>query len=297
MKTLRLPLLCATVLFASVGLSLSTAAPATHTVNLTTPWKVGQTYTAAVSATESTHVVLTLGDQKLQEQKQQRSAKLDADSKVLAVYSHGGLRKAEFTVRTLRASLNGTPEAVYLPPGAKIVAESTGGTEKTYTIDGAEASAEQKSILELVISLDAEKHTDQIIFGPKKPVAVGENWLLDGTALKETLGKGLGEIGATQGAMRLDAIEGSGDGQIAIVSGNVAFTGIKPALPPGITPKSGVFKAVLDGRIPATRTASKRVENLTADADLKGEAAGPNGATITFSVKVDVKHASTLTFP
>lgn len=299
MKTLRPSSLRPRVLLASLGLALASfavAAPATYTVNLTTPWKIGQPYAAAVSVSETTRTLLTMGEQKLQEQTQQRSAKLDADAKVLAVYPHGGLRKAEFTLRTLRASVNGAPEAAFLPPGTKIVVETTGPMEKSYTINGTAATKEQQSILELVISLDDEKHTDQTLFGPKKTVTVGETWLLDGEALKATLGKGLGQIGSTQSAMRLVAIEGSGDKQIAVVSGNVTFAGIKPEFPAGITPKAGVFKALIDGRIPATRTASQRVENLTANADLSGEASGPNG-TVSFTAKVELKHASVLTFP
>lgn len=285
---------------AALGLalaSLACAAPATYTVNLTTPWKIGQVYTTAVSASESTRTTLTMGEQKLQEQTQQRSAKMDAESKVLDVFPHGGLRKAEFTLRTLRASVNGAPETSFLPPGTKIVAENTGANEKAYTVNGAAATADQEAVLKLVISLDDEKNNDQMIFGPKQPVAIGETWKLNEAALKETLGKDMGKIGATEGTMRLNAVEGSGPSQIAVVSGNVTFSGIKPELPPGITPKSGTFTAMLDGRIPAARTASTRVENMNATADLSGEAAGPNNAVIVFHVKADMKNASVLTFP
>ena len=301
MTTLRLPRLRAKILVASISLAFTSlaaaAAPAAYTVNFTTPWQIGQAYTTSVSASETTRIVITMGEQKLQEQTQQRSAKMDADSKALEVYPHGGLRKAEFTLRTLLASVNGAPEAAFLPPGTKIVAENTGETEKSYTINGAAATTEQQAVLKLVISLDDEKNNDQAIFGPKKPVAVGETWKLDEAPLKETLGKGIGTIGAAEGTMRLNAVEGAGPAQISIVSGNVAFTGIKPELPPGITPRTGTFKAVLDGRIPASRSASTRVENLNATADLSGEAAGPNGAVLTFRVKAEAKNATVLTFP
>lgn len=297
MKTFRLPSLRPHVLLATLAFaSFVGAAQAAYTVNLTTPWKVGQGYNANVTTSETTHTVFAMGAQKLQDQTQRRSAKLDADAKVLELYPHGGLRKAEFTVRSLLASTDGAPETPFLPAGTKIVAESKADEEKTYTINGATASAEQKAILALVISLDDEKHNDQILFGPKKPVTINESWLLDGNALKASLGKDLGDISATQGSMRLDAIEGSGDNQIAVVSGSVIFTGIKPAFPLGITPKAGVFKAVLDGRIPATRTASKRVENLNATANLSGEVTAPTGVA-TFTVTLELKNASVLTFP
>ena len=298
MKILRLPRLRPTILLASFGLAFTTlagAAPASYTVNLTTPWKIGQTYTAAVSASETTRTVLMMGEKTLQDQTRRRSAKLDADSIVLAVHAHGGLSKAEFTIRTLLASSNGAPEAPMVPAGAKIVAENTGEKEKSYTINGAAATPDQKAILDLVISLDDPKTNDQTVFGPKKAVAVGETWQLDGNALKENLGKGLGQIGTAQGAMHLDTIEGSGASQIAVVSGTMTFSDIKPGFPPGITPKSCTFKAVLDGRIPATRASSQRVENLTANADLNGEATGPNG-TATFGMKMELKSASVLTF-
>lgn len=299
MKSFRLPSLRASVLFATLGVALfSTAGAApTYTVDFTTPWKIGQTYSASIKASEVTQTVLTMGGNKLQDQTLKRTARLEADAQALEVYPHGGLRKAAFVVRSFTSSQNGAPESTFLPPGAKIVATSTGVTEKEFTVNGRAATDEQKPVLELAISLDGEKHNDQILFGSKKPVTVGEQWTPDASALKETLGKGLGEIGSAQGTMRLDAIEGSGPTQIAVVSGTVDFSGIKPELPPGITPKSGTFRAVLDGRIPASRTAVKRVENLTANAEFSGEAPAPDGSKVTFLVKVEAKHGSVLTFP
>ncbi|MET0263700.1 MAG: hypothetical protein ABW223_12425 [Rariglobus sp.] len=293
-RSLRLSALLAAI---TLAISSVASAAATYTVDLTSPWKIGQGYSAVVTSSQSSATTVSVGGKKVQEQVQRRAASFEADAKVLEVYPHGGLRKASFKIRSLRASKDGAPETEFLPAGTEVVAESTGVTEKEFTVNGKKATDEQKAVLGMIITTDGSRHNDQILFGPKNPVAIGDQWSLNGDQLKETIGKEFGTIAVSQGTMRLDAIEGSGDSQIAVVSGKVNFKGIQPELPPGVKPTAGQFQAVLDGRIPATRTASKRVENLTATADLGGEADGPNGAKMTFAVKVEAKHSSVLTFP
>jgi hypothetical protein len=287
---------------AIASLVFAFAAPAalaqtSYVVDLTSNWPPGQAYHASVSASEKAHTVVSIGGNKVQEQTQSRKVTLDADAKALDTFPHGGLRKASLTLRSLRVSLNGAPETDFLPAGTKITAESTGETEKSFTVNEAPASPEQASVLKLVIALDSEKHSDQILFGPKKPVAVGETWTPDQALIQKTLGKDLGKIESTQATMRLDAVEGTGPARVSVVSGTVNFLGVQPALPPGVTPNPGTFKAVLDGRIPANRTASKRIENLTATADFSGEAPGPNGAKVLFTINAEAKNATVLTFP
>ncbi len=288
-----------TALFASLLLALAApfANAQTHTVNLTPAWKVGQAYVASVKTSNSSQTVLRQGDKVVQDQTQKSSAHLEADAEAISTFPHGGLRKASFTVRSLRVSTNGAPETEFLPAGTKIVAEGTDVDKKTFTVNGRPATPEQEAILKLVISTDDPKHNDQLIFGPKAPVAVGESWKPDLETIKATIGKDFGPQGVVTSTMKLDAVEGSGASQINIVSGNVTVDGFTPPLPPGVTAKSGVFRVTLGGRIPATRTASKREETLTGTAHFVGEAQAPDGTTFTVTVSMETKNATVLTFP
>ncbi|MDF3059190.1 MAG: hypothetical protein K0R17_3405 [Rariglobus sp.] len=284
-------------LLLTIAPALAGPQTAAHTVNLTAPWKQGQTYATSVTASESNRMVLRQGDKVLQDKTDKRTARLEADAEAISSFPHGGLRKAAFTVRSLRVSLNGAPETDFLPAGSKIVAESTGADKKIFTIDGNPATKDQESVLKLVTSTDDPEHNDQMLFGPRKAVAIGESWEPDLAAIKATMGKDFGVEALVKGSMKLDGVEGSGPTQINLVSGSVTFDRFTPPLPPGVDAKSGVFHVKLDGRIPATRTATQRVENLTATADFVGEIKTPDGTVLTMMMTVVAKNASVLTFP
>lgn len=282
-------------LFAAIA-SVASAQP-TYPLDFTPPWKPGQKFTLKSNASEANNMVITQGEAVLKKQESRRTAEMEADAEALAGFPHGGLSKAAFTVRSFRVSVNGAPAADFLPAGAKIVAESTGPDKKTYTIDGVPATEQQIPVLKLVTSLDDPDHNDQIMFGPKKAVAVGESWQPDVKAMQATLGKDFGVSTTITGAMKLDAVEGSGDKQVSTVSGSVTFADFVPPMPPGVTAKSGVLRMNIDGRIPASRSASTRVENLTSNAIMVGEAVNPAGVTLTLTLKVDTKSTTVTTFP
>jgi hypothetical protein len=270
---------------------------ATYPINLTPPWKPNQVYTNSVKASESTRTTVSQGTQVLQEQIQIRKAAVEADGEALALHPNGGLRKAAFTVRSFRTSISSAAETDFLPAGTKITVETTGPNQSVYTVNGRAATAEQEPFLKLVFSTDTPDYNDQVLFGTGKPVAVGESWQPDVEKLKSTFGHELGPIAIAKASMKLDAVSGSGDQQVSSISGTVDFGGFSPPLPPGITAKGGTFHIALDGLIPASRTAAKRVENLTATAVFGGEVKAPTGAIITINVTAEAKHASTLTFP
>lgn len=282
---------------AAFGFAAASIAAETHTVDLATPWTPGQRFTATVTVTESSHMTFASEDRILQEQSQRRAAHFEADAEALAVHPNGGLRKAGYTVRTLRVSLDDQAEGEFLPAGTRLVAESLAPGEKTYSVNDHPATAEQEAILKLVLSLDSEKHNDQVVFGPRQAVAVNETWTPDPAILRELHEKEFGRIGAIQASMRLKGIEGSGDSQVAIIAGTLDFTNIQPPLPPGITPRSGRFQARLDGRIPARHKASTRIEAFSATTDITGETTAPDGRTILFAVAARTRHASELAFP
>ncbi len=72
---------------------------------------------------------------------------------------------------------------------------------------------------------DCGQYNDNHLFGPNRPVSIGDRWFLDGTRLKNTLGYGMGTIRIAQGNMQLDRIEGAANTQVAVISGLVSFGG------------------------------------------------------------------------
>jgi len=287
-------LLALTALAASATL----AQAQTYTVNFTTPWKEGQTFQSDIKASQKTRMVVSQGTQVLQQQVLEDTvASLKADAKALTFFPHGGLRKVSYTVRSLRVSLKNGPETDYLPAGTQIVVETIGFDVKSYFINDKVATEEQKKVLKLVTSSDEADYNDQTIFGPAKPVGLSETWQPALEKMKAALSKELGEIPSATGEMKLEAITGTGDKQVAVVSGKIVLSGFAPPLPPGITAKSGTFQMELDGRIPATRTGSKRVENSKITAHFVGETKIPTGALVSLTMISEITTASTLTFP
>jgi hypothetical protein len=298
-RSLRLATLALVALVQITAASLQAADKTACTVNLTTPWKVGQTYGITTDSSETMHSRLAMSDKPgtpLKDQTQKRSVHMEADAQALAVFENGGLKKAAFTVKALRATLDGQPEREILPAGAKVVAESTGTDEKTYTVNGQPAATDVEAILKMAISLDTAEHNDQIIFGPKKPVAVGDSWQPETAVILQTIGKSLGAAASTTAVMKLNAVRGEGADQVADISGNVTMTGLKPPLPPQFTTKVGTFQAQLEGSIPATRH-GKRTEKLDASLHFVSEAAGPGGAAMVVTVDGTNKNVTVLVFP
>jgi hypothetical protein len=294
MKSRRLRLFAG--LFALVISSLA-CAKTTYTVDFTPPWTQGQQYTAASTLTESVVTTFFTIDETLKQQTSKRSVRFEADATALAAFRHGGLRKAAYVVRTLRVSVDGAPETDFLPPGTQIVAESTGVADKAITINGRVATSDQKNVLLPVLTTDCEQYNDEHLFGPGRPVYIGERWSLEGTRLKNTLGYGLGTIKSTSGNMRLDRIEGTGDAQVAVVSGIVTFGGIMPNMPPGIFPESGLFKTSIQSRIPASHSSSKREDIMDSNATLRGATVGSAGQRLMATIKIESKTTSVLIFP
>lgn len=277
------------------------AAPAvraaeTHTVNLTTPWTVGQAFSVKTTFTETTRASMTVGDKPAPEQSRKRMVRLEADAEALKVHPNGGLRQASYTVRDLRIIENSAPPTVYLPAGTKLVVEQVGVSDKSVTVDGKPATPEQLALLKPILAADGEHHNDQLIFGPDKPVAVGESWSINSATFISSLGSELGEIGAATGTMKLDGYSGEGAQGVALVSGQTSLVLTKAPLPPGFTMKSGKMTFRLDGRIPAGRSAAERQEKMSGAFELLGETAMPDGGVAQIKMRSDITTDVTLRF-
>lgn len=296
--TLRLLARPVTLLSALLAFTVSSAvaAPETYSVNFTTPWKTGQTYSINATGAQSATTSVVMGGQQPQEQAQKSGAQLEADGKALEVHPNGGLRKAQFTVRSFRSSKGDAPAAETLPKGAVIVAEKS-GEELTFTVNGKAATPDQTTLLKMVIALDSADSNDQLVFGSDKPLAIGESWRPDPARVKNELGKDLGEVAKAETVMRLDGVTGSGDGQVAQVSGTILFDGLQPPMPPGFTVKSGKFEAKLTGKIPAVRVKSTRNETLDGTGRFVSTATLPNGQSVSLTILIESKQNVTLTFP
>ncbi len=212
--------------------------------------------------------------QPMQQQVQKLASRLEADAEVLAVFPNGGLQKIALTVKKFTGAADAAAEKDVLPAGAKVTGEKN-GKDSVFTVDGKPAADDVAKFLKLAVEFDDPKHTDQDVFGSKAPVPVGGVWPVDGSLYAQEMKSDLGETLTAKGSMKLDAIKGEGDAQVATISGTVTFENIQAPFPPPFAVKSAEAKAELAGTQPATHRGSRiQSMNMTMKLVAEGTDAG-----------------------
>jgi hypothetical protein len=267
-----------------------------HHLNLTPPWKPGQLYSADITAIQDSRTALTNGETILHEQTIRSVTRLRAEGEALEVFENGGLKKTRYTVGSLRRASDGKPEADYLPPGTEVLVERVPGADETFHISGQPATPEQKGVLASIFSTDDTNHNDQIIFGPKKPVSVGESWPVDAAAFASAMESSLGKLGEASGSMKLDGFEKKEPADVASLSGHLTVQLLAMPLPPEVVFKSGKAHFVLEGRIPMSRAGTEHLQNLKGTVELLAEAPQGPGAVITLRLRHEHEQRSVLRF-
>ena len=305
----RLPWLAAALTLLTLGACSksndATAAPPaaakTYTLNLTPALVVGQKFSVVtdLSDTELTKITITVpGMPAPQDQNQNTSlvAHIEADGEVLAIYPNGSAQKIALTLKAITATNNQTALPNLPAAGAKVVVEKTAGSI-TVTVDGQPAPAGIGKILRDVFESGDEKYTNQAMFGPKAPVAIGDSWPVDSASLLSSFKQAIGDVSAIKGTMKLDGLTGTGDGQVAEVSGTVNIDGFKPPLPAGVNmtidSSSGLMH--MAGSIPSiAKGTDKGSTSMTIKLEAHGE---QQGLQLKISTSGEQKKTSTITFP
>ncbi len=272
----------ATVVF-SLSILHAADAPATYTVNLAPANKVGTKFSLVTDITDEsqTHIAMTMpgtATPQKQEQTREMIAHFEGEAEVQAVFPNDSIQKVTVTVKSFIATSDGGPLPGMPTVGAKIVAANAGG-KKTYTVDDQPASANVAKLLDEIIGLGNDKHTDQDIFGPTSPVAVNATWPVNSAALIAELKEdGEVDMDGAKGTVKLDAIKGAGADQVASFSSVFTVQGAKPTLPPGMTVDSMTMSGGISGTVPATTKGVER-ETMTASMEMAAHGNG-NGIDI-----------------
>jgi len=269
-------------------LSMANAAdtPATYTVNLAPANKVGTKFSLVTDITKEsqTDIAMTMPGAttpQKQSQNQEVIAHFEGEAEVLAIFPNDSIQKMTVIVKTFIATNDGEPLPGLPAAGVKIAAENT-GEKKSYTVDDQPASANVAKLLDDILGLGNDKHTDQDIFGPTSPVAVDATWPVNSTALITELKEdGNMQMDGAKGTVKLDAIKGSGADQVASFSSVFTVQGAKPNLPAGVTVDSMVMSGGISGAVPAS---AKGVERETMEASMQMIAHGSGNG---IEIKID----------
>ncbi len=201
---------------------LSTAAPvaATYAIKISPDWKVGQKF----GYVADDHSITADGEDDIH---------FDADGEVLALLPSGNPQRLAYTVKALKVTGADFPKAKLPVAGSKIVIEFAADNKKRVTIDGKAADPDTADFLAEVLWITIRNHTDQEIYGPKAPVAIGASWPINAAAFLDSHDEGDSHYDSISGSLTLQSVDGASDAQLAVVSGNLTAKGQSPPSDPG----------------------------------------------------------------
>ncbi len=278
----------------------STAAAAkTYHLNLSPTLKVGQKLGLVSSSTMNMDMNITVSAPALpapqtQQQKQAGVIHLEADCEVLAVTTEGQAKKLAVTIKSLTATQDGKAVPGLPKAGDKIIAEKAGKNDVTLTQDDKPLSAELTQLIGDSLPLEIDGRNDQARLGPKTPVAVGATWDT-GPALLAELQESMPSATGIQGQMKLDSMQGSGDSQVAKISGKLTVVGVTAPLPPPLSAIPAQCSVQISGSYPI---GAKGVfdETFSVDTKFSGET-DANGAHVKMDATTTQNVAQTITLP
>ncbi len=276
------------------------ATPKSYTVTLTPTIKTGQKFTYLADLAQNTKqdtAVTVPGAPAPQNQNEATKTlvHVEGEGEVLAVNSNGTPQKISLTVKALSASANDKPTSGLPAAGAKLVAERN-GKDVTITVDGKAVSDEIKGVLADALPVESDKHSDQEMFGPTKPVAAGSTWSVNVAAMVAGMKDDMdgAELSNPAGTMKLENVKGSGDDQVATVSGNFTATIKPPGIPPGINLDTSTASGTITEIIPATtKGAMTQTYSLSVVVAAHGDM---QGVQLKMNMAMEQKKSATVTF-
>ncbi len=205
---------------ASSAATVPAPAVATYSIKISPDWKAGQKFSyvaddVSVSADGPT------------------SVHFEADGEVQALLPSGNPHKLAYTVKVVKVTGADIPKASLPVAGSKLILEFAANNKKTVTMDGKPIDPDVADLLEEVLWITIRNHTDQEIYGPKTPVAIGAGWPVNATALIDSHEDGDPQYDKVEGSLSLQSVDGAGDAQLAVVSGNLTVKGQSPPSDPG----------------------------------------------------------------
>jgi hypothetical protein len=272
-----------------------------YPIDLGRPAKVGEKFTVVSSVAQSSLIAIDAVNAgkpptSIQRQNQQRVIHLEAEGEVLAVFPNGNVQEVALTVRILRITTDTDADSDVLKAGAKVTAERI-NQQTAFAVDGKPAAEAVAKVLHEVDPTGDSRQTQQEVFGPSHPVAVGETWtpnvLLAAREIEDD--KDFGDSITAEGNATLDAAQGDGEKEVATVSYHLDLTGMKAPLANPFTPIAGDGKVDVIIIIPAKRQGVTSKDS-TIDANYVSEARSPDGRQVTATVKLVRQRKDTVTW-
>jgi hypothetical protein len=204
------------------------AAAQTYPVQLTRPWREADRYRISATGYPSKKIVATADGKVVDEESDRFDFEFEADGRVLAVRSDGGLAKQSVVVNNCLVRRDGVTRQL-LPVGTVVIA-AIGDGDKVLRINGEKVDKKTEDVLTLVISVDSGV-SDDAIFGTDRERAVGDSWSINSAsavkALREQV-KMQASQDDTRGNVRIEKRVTVGREDCLVIGATLDFNQIRP---------------------------------------------------------------------
>ncbi len=257
-----------------------------HKLNIDIPAQKGTKFEESIKATITMNQMLTVGGQPQQGEKKETRGEISGVSEILEVGPDNEPTIIKFTVKSFKVTKNGEDTAEPLPSGAVMMLKSKDGKE-SYTVNGEEADAETKELLDAMFDLSSGKKRsgdENKAFGTDVPRAVGEEWAVDANEMKATMPEDMpfnldtAEITGSAKLVSVGEVDGT---ECATVKASIL---IKPkgmkGMPEQVKTSKVLVDAKMEGVFPLDGKTPAQLERMKMDFDFSGTITDPNSGTV-----------------
>ena len=283
---------------ALVSLLLVVPAPAQdekYEVRLTRPDAVGDKFKLSGEGALIRKTVMTLGDNRREQEPSGSGIRLDATAEVLAVTPKGKITKLSLAVeRCLRVS--GPEEAELLPKGSVVIAQADGKRTK-FSLKEGELPPEASELLDLLFQLndDDSRGTDDELFGTKEKQPVGASWPINAEQAAKDFAAEEIKVDASDitGTVKLDTVEKAEGGALLKLSGRMSVKKIQPGgevageLPEGLKMDVGSLDFKFTATLPKDPSDHAADESMSARHQIAYVGDLPGGKSVRTEVTVE----------
>ncbi len=204
----------------------------------------------------------------------------DAVSTVVAVDTKGRSTRLRYDVKDL------TSDGQRLP--ASIIELTRHAKEKDADIivDGSPTSEDVRKALHSLLKLGLDGASDDEIFGPKTPQAIGAHWAIDEPLAIASFKDDGVDVSTIKGEVWLDGTTNIDGAECLSVHATLDMRGMKiPDLPPGSVMEEGHATAQMSAVLPLDGRVGRAVDHLTTKLLFRIRVPAPQGSPMIVSVE------------
>ena len=268
-----------------------------YEVVLARPTKAGATHKIEASGYEHDKMIVTAGDQVVDQKDEEVTVELTASVTVLEVDERGRPARSKLNIDKSTVT-RGTATGPLLPPGTEVVV-SLNDNKDVYTVGGSPVAEDVGKALSVVYSLPKAKESDDDIFGTREKKKVGDAWQINA----ELAALSLKDVGLRvnkddiEGGAALKGVTKVGQAECLDVEAWLNIKSVDLQLPGGFNVVEGRIQAKLAGKFPTDKALGRLEEAEQFSMTLKATGKpDPNGPEVVLDINNSKRSTTRLTY-